>query len=90
MILFLIVDISCDYNKLNNPIKIYENLTTWSKPVFNYNDYISIISINNLPSLLPYESSSYFSNIFKHLLLNQSNDIWIKNIDIFNNIISKL
>jgi saccharopine dehydrogenase (NAD+, L-lysine-forming) len=69
-----IVDISCDCYVENNPIKIYNKCTTWKNPVYNYNDYVDIISISNLPSLLPKESSDYFSNKCVQLLLEMSND----------------
>lgn len=69
-----IVDISCDCYVENNPIKIYNECTTWKKPVYNYNDYVDIISICNLPSLLPKESSDYFSNKCVQLLLEMNND----------------
>ena len=49
----LIVDISCDYTKPNNPINIYKEPTTFENPVYKYNNYVDIIAINNLPSLLP-------------------------------------
>jgi len=57
----VIVDISCDYSKSNNPIAIYTEPTTWVEPVYSYNSYVDIIAINNLPSLLPRDSSNYFS-----------------------------
>ena len=64
----LIVDISCDYSKPNNPIAIYNTETTWEEPVYSYNNMVDVIAINNLPSLLPKDSSDYFSNRFTGLL----------------------
>lgn len=87
----VIVDISCDYSKPNNPIKLYNNPTSWSEPVFNYNKYIDIIAINNLPSLLPKESSDNFSKTFLNLLLeyknNDMNNIWERNYKIYHNVL---
>lgn len=83
----IIVDISCDYNKPNNPIKLYNDKTTWNNPVFKYNDFVDIIAIDNLPSIIPYDSSVYFSNIFVNLLLNLNNNSWNKNLKIYKNII---
>lgn len=60
----IIVDISCDYSKPNNPIMIYDKETTWKDPVYSYNNMVDVIAINNLPSLLPKDSSDYFSNRF--------------------------
>jgi saccharopine dehydrogenase (NAD+, L-lysine-forming) len=57
----LIVDISCDYAKPNNPIAVYNSATTWQNPVYNYSDKLSIIATDNLPSLLPRDSSIEFS-----------------------------
>lgn len=77
----LIVDISCDYTKPNNPIHIYDEATTFENPVYKYNDYVDIIAINNLPSLLPKDSSIYFSKILLNLLLEyDKGNSWINNI----------
>jgi len=78
-----IVDISCDYASINNPIAIYNEPTTWETPVFHYNSYIDIIAIPNLPSLLPKESSDEFSETFTKLLLEyekDSNHTWKNNL----------
>ena len=70
----IITDISCDYSKRNNPIKLYNENTTWERPVYSYNKYIDIIAINNLPSLIPKESSTYFSLNCIELLTNKNED----------------
>jgi saccharopine dehydrogenase (NAD+, L-lysine-forming) len=88
----VIVDISCDYNKMNNPIKLYSNLTSWNDPVYQYNKYVDIIAISNLPSLLPKESSDEFSSIFKDLLLDYINDsekYWNDNLNVYLSKIEK-
>ncbi len=82
----VISDISCDYTKPNNPINIYNQATTWDNPVFSYNNLVDIISIDNLPSLLPKESSDDFSQGLVKLLLNLEFDInkfWKNNIKIY-------
>jgi len=84
----VIIDISCDYNKVNNPLKLYSKLTSWNEPIYKYNEYVDIIAVHNLPSLLPKESSDEFSNIFKNLLLDYKNDskkYWKNNLSIFFN-----
>ena len=78
----IIVDISCDYSKPNNPIQLYEKATTWDTPVFHYNENVDIIAIDNLPSLLPRESSDDFSATFRVLLEYPSN-IWTKALEVF-------
>jgi saccharopine dehydrogenase (NAD+, L-lysine-forming) len=80
----VIVDISCDYSKVNNPIKLYSSATSWITPVFNYNSLVDIIAIDNLPSLLPKESSDMFSSICKDLLLQFGSEIWEKCLDKFH------
>ena len=74
----LIVDISCDYTKTNNPIAIYKEATTWMEPVFNYNKYVSVIAIDNLPSLLPRESSTEFSSLLADLILRYGDGEWTR------------
>jgi len=81
-----IVDISCDNSKINNPIKLNNQSTSWKEPVITYNSNIDIISIDNLPSLLPKESSDDFSMIFYQLLITfniKTNKIWENNKNIF-------
>jgi saccharopine dehydrogenase (NAD+, L-lysine forming) len=80
----LIVDISCDYAKPNNPFPIYKEATTWSRPVFHYSDAVSIIAIDNLPSLLPRDSSAHFSKLLTELLLQFGNASWIRNLAAFH------
>lgn len=82
----LIVDISCDYAKPNNPIAVYSSPTTWENPVFNYSDKLSIVAIDNLPSLLPRDSSIEFSEKLTDLLLRHGDSCWRNNLEIFNNI----
>jgi saccharopine dehydrogenase (NAD+, L-lysine-forming) len=79
----IIVDISCDYSKINNPIKLYDKATSWKDPVFKYNEFIDIIAIENLPSLLPFESSNDFSKSCTKLLLDYGNEVWKNNLEIF-------
>ena len=81
-----IIDISCDYIKSNNPIKIYNQSTSWETPVYSYNKYVDIIAIDNLPSLLPRDSSIYFSNKCKKLLIDSiESQVWINNKNIYMN-----
>lgn len=59
--LTVIVDISCDINAKNNPISLNYPGTTFEEPVYKINDRVDIIAIDNLPSLLPNDSSEEFS-----------------------------
>lgn len=69
----IIVDISCDVFAKNNPIQLDYELTTFKNPVFKY-DNLDIIAIDNLPTLLPKDSSEEFSN--KLVTLLQDNKVW--------------
>ena len=87
----IIVDISCDYSKSNNPIKIYNDKTTWKNPIYKPNKFIDIIAIENLPSLLPLDSSIYFSNILTNtLLLDFNSKVWKYNYDKYYEIIENI
>lgn len=59
--LAVIVDVSCDINAKNNPIRLNYKSTTFEEPVYKINDKVDIIAIDNLPSLLPNDSSDEFS-----------------------------
>jgi saccharopine dehydrogenase (NAD+, L-lysine-forming) len=79
-----IVDISCDYTRPNNPIQLYDKPTSWEKPVHTINDRVGLISIENLPSLLPIESSDHFSDKLCELLLSfDTNDTWERALTVF-------
>jgi saccharopine dehydrogenase (NAD+, L-lysine-forming) len=76
--LSIISDISCDVFAINNPINLNYCLTTFEKPIYKFNENIDIICIDNLPSLLPIDSSIEFSNKLTELILmiNNDNIIW--------------
>ena len=76
--LSVISDISCDPDSPYNPIPIYENATSFSNPVIRTSHEktnLDITAIDNLPSMLPFESSEDFSNQLLPTLLE------LKNID---------
>ena len=90
----LIVDISCDNEKNNNPIQLNYPNTTFQEPVFKINKFIKIIAISNLPSFFPKDSSTNFSNKCTELLLEYKNDIyplnWINNKNIFYKMVNNI
>lgn len=63
----VLVDVSCDIYAENNPIRIEYPLTNYDRPVYRYRN-TDIIAIDNLPSLLPRDSSEEFSNKLVDLL----------------------
>ena len=87
----VIVDISCDYSKPNNPIPLYTAATSWEQPVLEIGNY-SIIAIENLPSLLPRESSEHFSEKLVTLLLDFDKDssrVWERCIEAFRKAVER-
>lgn len=75
--LSIINDVSCDITATNNPIKLDYHLTTFKNPICKFNKKLDIICIDNLPSLLPIDSSTEFSNKLTELILTINNDkIW--------------
>ena len=73
--LSVIADVSCDTTNPHNPIPIYSINTTFAKPVVNVevpeeSKPLSVISIDNLPTLLPRESSEAFSSALLGSLLS--------------------
>jgi saccharopine dehydrogenase (NAD+, L-lysine-forming) len=66
----VIVDISCDIHSKNNPIKLEYQMTSFTMPIYKYTDNIDIICIDNLPSLLPKNSSDEFSKKLTELFLS--------------------
>ena len=85
----LLVDVSCDPTKPNNPFPIYSNTTSWSKPVYNDpKKPLDVIAIDNMPSLLPRESSDYFSSLLTKILLTDDTPIY-RSIDSFTNAVKE-
>lgn len=71
--LSVVCDVSCDTTNPHNPVPIYNENSTFSRPtlpVVGYeNPPLSVISIDHLPSLLPRESSEAFSEALLPSLL---------------------
>ena len=77
----IIGDISCDPDSSFNPIPIYKAPTNWAAPVVRVNasPTLDVMAIDNLPSLLPYESSVDFSKQLLPLLFDLNdpeNNVW--------------
>ena len=86
-----IVDVSCDVSKHNHPFRhLYTEETTWENPVRVVpSGDVNVICISNLPSLLPRESSAYFSKqCVSTLFLSLERDVWQKCHDAFINALS--
>jgi len=79
--LSVIGDIACDPDSDFSPIKVYDRTTTWDEPALRVHDdpVLEVTAIDNLPSMLPAESSEDFAGqLLPHLMtldaLNQ--DVW--------------
>ena len=59
----VIGDIACDPGSAFSPIKVYDCTTSWEHPALrvNENPSLDVMAIDNLPSLLPRESSENFA-----------------------------
>ena len=62
--LSVIGDIACDPTSEFSPVKVYGRTTTWDEPAMRVHDSppLDVTAIDNLPSLLPVESSLDFAN----------------------------
>ena len=86
--LSVIGDIACDPDSDYNPIPIYDKATSWKIPsnVIHIDPPLAVMAIDNLPSLLPKESSIDFaSQILPYLYeLNKLNaGVWERAEKIF-------
>lgn len=66
----VIGDIACDPDSDFSPIKVYDRVTSWEAPVTRVCDTppLDVMAIDNLPSLMPRESSEDFaSQLLPHL-----------------------
>jgi hypothetical protein len=71
--------------KSNQPFPIYNEASSWKNPVLRISDKVEIIAIDNLPSLLPKDSSDEFSKILVDLILKEKDcqKIWKGAADVF-------
>jgi saccharopine dehydrogenase (NAD+, L-lysine-forming) len=79
--LSVIGDIACDPDSDFSPIKVYDRTTTWDAPALrvHHQPVLDVTAIDNLPSMLPAESSEDFAEqLLPHLLtLNAiETDVW--------------
>ncbi len=79
--LSVIGDVACDPQSDFSPVKVYDLETSWEAPVVRAHDdpVLDVMAIDNLPSLLPLESSEDFAaQLLPHLqTLNAIDDgVW--------------
>ncbi len=73
--LTVIGDIACDPTSEFSPIKVYDRVTDWDSPALRVaeNPVLDVTAIDNLPSLLPVESSEDFAGLLLPSLLTLHN-----------------
>ncbi len=81
--LTVIGDIACDPDSDFSPIKVYDRTTTWDAPVLRVaeNLPLDVMAIDNLPSLLPLESSEDYADQLLPSLLDLTDDtsgVWAR------------
>ena len=89
--LSIISDVSCDPNNDNNPIRVYDRITTLASPfirVSRSGHDVYLQAIDHLPTLLPKESSEEFGrDLYPHLLALLTNDklppVWRNGLDCY-------
>jgi len=72
----VITDISCDPTSSYNPVPIYSDVTSFDAPAVRVaeNPPLDVVAIDNLPSMLPLESSQDYASQLLPLLLSFTSD----------------
>ena len=62
--LSVVGDVACDPDSDYNPVPVYDRATSWAAPVTRVHDTppFDVMAIDNLPSLLPVESSHDYAD----------------------------
>ena len=90
--LSVFVDISCDLTNIYNPFPIYDRLTTFEDPALRIIESsttalpFDVVSIDNLPTMIPSESSVEFSGLLlPHVrnLEDPNSPVWKRGEDLF-------
>ncbi|MEW1825051.1 saccharopine dehydrogenase [Streptomyces sp. NPDC088196] len=79
-------DVTCDVGSPLNVLPVYDRTTEWDAPVRQLRERppLDLIAIDNLPSLLPRESSTDFSAALLPQLLDfETGEAWRRDLDLF-------
>ncbi|KAJ7385010.1 Saccharopine dehydrogenase [Desmophyllum pertusum] len=85
--LSVVVDVSCDSTNPNNPLPFCDSITTFQHPcrslqLSNSTKPLNVVAIDNLPSLLPRESSVMFAESMTPYLLKlpevDTHPVWVR------------
>ncbi len=93
--LSVIGDVACDPTSEFSPIKVYDRVTTWQAPALRAHDDppLDVMAIDNLPSLLPAESSvDYAGQLLPSLMALDNLDagVWGRAKKIFEHHMAQL
>ena len=91
----VIGDIACDPDSAYSPVKVYNRLTTWQESTLRVHNspILDVTAIDNLPSILPRDSSEDFAaQLLPSLLFLQDikSGVWGKARCIFDQHIAAL
>ena len=83
----VIGDIACDPGSSFNPVPVYDAATNWQRPVLRVQDTppLDVMAIDNLPALLPLDSSRDFAGqLLPHLhTLDRMDGPWARAAEVF-------
>lgn len=82
-------DVACDPDSDYNPVPVYNKATSWAEPALRVADdpVLDVMAIDNLPSMLPVESShDYAGQLLPSLLTltNLNSGVWARAEATFN------
>ncbi|RMI39371.1 Rossmann-fold NAD(P)-binding domain-containing protein [Streptomyces triticirhizae] len=85
--LTVVADVTCDVTSARNRLPVNDRTTDWERPVRRLHSAppLDVIAIDNLPSLLPRESSAAFSaGLLPHLrALPEGSAVWDRSAEAF-------
>lgn len=93
--LSVIADIACDPDSDFSPIKVYDRTTTWASPALRLHasPVLDVTAIDNLPSMLPLESSEDYADQLLPVLraLAEPNaSVWVRAEAIFREHVTRI
>ncbi|WP_170369133.1 saccharopine dehydrogenase [Ruegeria arenilitoris] len=88
-------DVACDPDSDYNPVPVYDRATTWEEPALRVatDPVLDVMAIDNLPSMLPVESSEdYAAQLLPSLLTltDLTSGVWARAEDTFKSHIERI
>lgn len=88
-------DVACDPDSDYNPVPVYDRATTWAEPALRVatDPVLDVMAIDNLPSMLPVESSrDYAAQLLPSLLTltDLTAGVWARAEDTFKSHIERI